>query len=128
MPLDHRVGMTLQTQLSDKIFINGRFGVPVGGATQSFVFGDVEVNFLLNKSGALRAQMFNRESNIQFIGEELGYAQGIGILYTVDFETFGEFLRKMSGKYANYSQKDKAENNKTEKSLVPSYIILPHEQ
>jgi len=123
-----RVGMTLQTQLSDKIFINGRFGVPVGGATQSFVFGDVEVNFLLNKSGALRAQMFNRESNIQFIGEELGYAQGIGILYTVDFETFGEFLRKMSGKYANYSQKDKAENNKTEKSLVPSYIILPHEQ
>lgn len=124
-----RVGMTLQTQLSDKIFINGRFGVPVGGATQSFVFGDVEVNFLLNKSGSLRAQMFNRESNIQFIGEELGYAQGIGILYAVDFETFGELLRKMTGQNPKVSTKnDSSEDKEPQESLVPSYIILPHEQ
>jgi hypothetical protein len=124
-----RVGMTLQTQLSDKIFINGRFGVPVGGATQSFVFGDVEVNFLLNKTGSLRAQMFNRESNIQFIGEELGYAQGIGILYAVDFETFGELLRKMTGTYSGKSmENEETENKDSKESLVPSYIILPHEQ
>jgi len=124
-----RVGMTLQTQLSDKIFINGRFGVPVGGATQSFVFGDVEVNFLLNKTGSLRAQMFNRESNIQFIGEELGYAQGIGILYAVDFETFGELLRKMTGTYSDEStDNQESEDADSSESLVPSYIVLPHEQ
>lgn len=123
-----RVGLTLQTQLSDKIFINGRFGVPVGGQTQSFVFGDVEVNFLLNKSGSLRAQMFNRESDIQFIGEELGYAQGVGILYTIDFETFGSLIRDIWG----IEEEDKPnKKNKTRKpplnnkSLVPSYIEIP---
>ncbi len=128
-----RVGMTLQTQLSDRIFINGRFGVPVGGQTQSFVFGDVEVNFLLNKTGSLRAQMFNRESNIQFIGEELGYTQGIGILYTVDFENFGELFRKMINK--NNDKKENTEKtsksinkNNNEKSLVPYYIEFPNEQ
>ncbi|RRO14005.1 translocation/assembly module TamB domain-containing protein [Flavobacteriaceae bacterium 14752] len=128
-----RVGMTLQTQLSDKIFINGRFGVPVGGQTQSFVFGDIEINFLLNETGSLRAQVFNRESNIQFIGEELGYTQGAGISYTVDFETFGELIRKI------LNQEDKRQNqqkksNKTQqdslktKSLVPDYIKFPGEQ
>ena len=100
-----RVGMTVKTQLSDKIFINGRFGVPVGGQTQSFVFGDVEINFLLNETGSLRAQMFNRESNIQFIGEELGYTQGVGILYTVDFETFDELISKMLKQNGNQKRK-----------------------
>ncbi len=122
-----RVGMKLQTQLSDKIFINGRFGVPVGGETQSFVFGDVELNFLLNESGSLSAQMFNRESDIQFIGEELGYAQGIGLTYTVDFETFGELIRKMldiKNPENKKSTKEK-ENSDDSKSLVPDYIEIP---
>ncbi|NBC58773.1 MAG: translocation/assembly module TamB, partial [Bacteroidetes bacterium] len=128
-----RVGMTLQTQLSDKIFINGRFGVPVGGQTQSFVFGDVEINFLLNESGSLRAQVFNRESDIQFIGEELGYTQGVGVSYTVNFETFGELLRKILKQEAKQQKKvDNSKNpepkddNKDEKSLVPDYIVFPN--
>lgn len=127
-----RVGMTLQTQLSDKIFINGRFGVPVGGQTQSFVFGDVEINFLLNESGSLRAQVFNRESNIQFIGEELGYTQGAGVSYTVNFETFGELLRKILKKEAkrqkeNSKQSDLKEDTKDEEAnLVPDYIEFPN--
>jgi hypothetical protein len=124
-----RVGLTLQTQLNDKIFINGRFGVPVGGQTQSFVFGDVEINFLLNKSGSLRAQMFNRESDIQFIGEELGYAQGIGVLYTVDFETFGSLIRKIWGIKEEDLQTEKNKTNEPNAentSLVPSYIKLPN--
>lgn len=128
-----RVGMTLQTQLSDKIFISGRFGVPVGGQTQSFVFGDVEINFLLNESGSLRAQVFNRESDIQFIGEELGYTQGVGVSYTVNFETFGELIRTIL-KNEEERQKEKErpkpieslENqNNNEESLVPDYIEFP---
>ena len=122
-----RVGMTVKTQLSDKIFINGRFGVPVGGQTQSFVFGDVEINFLLNETGSLRAQMFNRESNIQFIGEELGYTQGIGILYTIDFETFDELFTKMLKQNGNQNIKNKPKNN-SKTSLVPSYIVFPNQQ
>lgn len=121
-----RVGLKVQTQLSDKIFINGRFGVPVGGQTESFVFGDVEISFLLNESGSLRGVIFNRESDIQFIGEELGYAQGVGIKYTIDFETFGELIRTIWG---IKEEEDPGKTSKTpdsnDKSVVPDYIEIP---
>jgi len=123
-----RVGLKVQTQLSDKIFINGRFGVPVGGQTESFVFGDVEISFLLNESGSLRGVIFNRESDIQFIGEELGYAQGVGVKYSIDFETFGELMRTIWGieeeKDADKNKKPKPSGN-NDKSLVPDYIEIP---
>ena len=71
--------------------------------------------------------MFNRESDIQFIGEELGYAQGIGLTYTVDFETFGELIRKMLDKENPEKKKKESENqeDKNAKSLVPDYIEIP---
>ncbi|MBQ0739757.1 translocation/assembly module TamB domain-containing protein, partial [Aquimarina celericrescens] len=41
-----RFGVTLSTQISEKILINGRVGVPIGGVTQSVVVGNVEVEML----------------------------------------------------------------------------------
>lgn len=129
-----RVGMSFQTQISDRVFINGRFGVPVGGTTESFVFGDVEVNLLLNESGSLRANAFNRESDIQFIGEELGYTQGVGLSYSVDFQNFRDLLRKVLKKEAirqPQTEKESTENlnDKENKptSVLPDYIKLPNE-
>ena len=119
-----RVGLKVQTQLSDRVFINGRFGVPVGGQTESFVFGDVEISFLLNESGSLRGIIFNRESDIQFIGEELGYAQGVGIKYTIDFETFGELIRTIWGIEEDPVKKPKTPSGNN-KSLIPDYIEIP---
>src|SRR5699024_674399 len=86
---------TLSTSITDRILINGRVGVPIGGLTRSVVVGNVEVEVLLNDEGTLRAKIFNRESDIQYIGEELGYTQGIGIAYSVDFDTFKELIRKV---------------------------------
>lgn len=120
-----RVGMSFQTQLSDRILINGRFGVPVGGTTESVIFGDVEVNLLLNETGSLRANAFNRESDIQFIGEELQYTQGVGISYSVDFNSFRDVLRKMFKKEALKKEKETPEKDST--SILPKYIRLPHE-
>ncbi len=122
-----RVGMSFQTQLSDRILINGRFGVPVGGTTESVIFGDVEVNLLLNETGSLRANAFNRESDIQFIGEELQYTQGVGISYSVDFSSFRELLRKMLKQEALKREKEKEIPSKDSKGILPSYIRLPHE-
>lgn len=123
-----RVGMSFQTQLSDRILINGRFGVPVGGTTESVIFGDVEVNLLLNESGSLRANAFNRESDIQFIGEELQYTQGVGLSYNVDFNSFRDLLRKMIRKNTlTQKENDKDSPKKQTKSILPSYIRLPHE-
>lgn len=126
--LADRVGLSIKTNISDRVLISGRFGVPVGGVTESVVFGDVEVNFLLNETGSLRANVFNRESDIQFIGEELGYTQGIGLSYTVDFNTFEELIKKIMNK--EYVEEKKEDNkSKNEKSLkVPTYIKFPSDK
>ena len=92
---DDRVGVTLQTKLSDRILINGKVGVPIGGATESVIAGDVQVDFLLNEDGTLTAKVFNRENSIRNFGEEIGYTQGVGLSYNVDFDTFGELMNKI---------------------------------
>lgn len=124
-----RVGMSFQTQISDRVLINGRFGVPVGGTSESFVFGDVEINLMLNESGSLRANAFNRESDIQFIGEELAYTQGIGISYSVDFRNFRDLLYKIINKEAirqPETEKESTEEKEKKKSVLPDYIELPN--
>ena len=90
-----RVGITLATQITDRVLINGKVGVPTGGVSESVIVGDVEVDFLLNEDGTLRAKVFNRQSDIQFVGETEGYTQGAGISYAVDFNSFKELLRKI---------------------------------
>lgn len=90
-----RVGFTLQTQITDRILFNGKLGVPVGGAEDNVIVGDVEVQLLLNEDGTLRARVFNRENDINYLGEGIGYTQGGGLTYEVDFNTFKELLRKI---------------------------------
>ena len=89
-----RVGFTVSTQITDRIVLNGKVGIPVGGVSKTVVAGDVQVEFLLNEKGTLRAKIFNRENDFQALGatNEIGYTQGAGISYKVDFDTFSELL------------------------------------
>ncbi len=122
-----RFGLTLSTQISDRVIINGQVGVPIGGVTESVIIGDLEIEFLLNEDGTLRAKVFNRENNIQFIGEEIGFTQGVGLSYNVDFDTFKELIRKI----ANTEIADKTEEDDTKleaaKSFAPDYINFSEE-
>lgn len=90
-----RVGFTLSTQITNRVLINGKVGVPTGGVSESVIVGDVEVDFLLNEDGTLRAKVFNRQTDIQFFGETEGYTQGLGLSYAVDFNTFKQLIRKV---------------------------------
>jgi hypothetical protein len=123
--LADRVGLSLRTRISDRVLISGRFGVPVGGVSESVVFGDAEINFLLNETGSLRANVFNRESDIQFIGEELGYTQGIELSYTVDFDNFKELINKILDEDDEKMKKNKALNKDSQSIELPSYIKFP---
>jgi len=123
--LADRVGLSLRTKISDRVLISGRFGVPVGGVSESVVFGDAEINFLLNETGSLRANVFNRESDIQFIGEELGYTQGIELSYTVDFDTFKELINKILNEDYEKREKSKTIIEDSEAIELPSYIKFP---
>jgi len=123
--LADRVGLSLRTKISDRVLISGRFGVPVGGVSESVVFGDAEINFLLNETGSLRANVFNRESDIQFIGEELGYTQGIELSYTVDFDNFKELINKILDEDYEKMKKSKTLNKDSQAIELPSYIKFP---
>ena len=50
---------------------------------------------LLNEDGTLRGRVFNRENDINYIGEGIGYTQGVGITYEVGFDTFKELIQKI---------------------------------
>lgn len=119
-----RFGVTLSTQISERVLVNGRVGVPIGGVTQSVVVGNVEVELLLNEEGTLRANLFNRENNIQYIGQQWGYTQGVGLSYAVDFDTFKELIYKILNKELRVEQVPE-EIEENPKSLAPDYIVFP---
>jgi hypothetical protein len=103
---EDRIGLTLSTQISDRILINGKIGVPVDGVEQSVIVGDVQIDFILNESGSLKAKVFNRENDFRYLGDEFGYTQGMGMSYQVDFNTFQELLTKITSKASQSKEYD----------------------
>lgn len=96
---DDRLGVSVSTQISDKVLFNGKVGVPVGGAQETIVAGDFEIQLLLNEEGTLSAKFFSRESEIQEYLQRAGTTeQGIGLSYEVDFDTFKDMWQQIFGK------------------------------
>lgn len=94
-----RIGLSVSTRISDRILFNGRFGVPVGGVSESAVAGDAEVQLLLNDPGTLSLRIFNRQNDLQQfqLADRQGYTQGVGLSYEVDFNNAGELFRQVFG-------------------------------
>ncbi|WP_231632468.1 translocation/assembly module TamB domain-containing protein [Mangrovimonas sp. TPBH4] len=113
---DDRLGLTLSTQLSDKVLINGKVGVPIGGVEQTVIAGDVEIQVLLNDEGTLSAKFFNRENSIRNFGEEIGYTQGMGLSYNVEFDTFKELLQIIFSGKNKKKASEKKDSNKEKKA------------
>ncbi|NDI98847.1 translocation/assembly module TamB [Flavobacterium sp. LaA7.5] len=119
METSSQFGLTLSSQINDRITINGQVGVPVGGVNQSSVVGNVEAQFRLNKENSLKARAFNRENNVNFLGEGIGYTQGVGLTYEVDFNTLGELWQKISNK------KQVKEENNNDGNQIPDSELSP---
>lgn len=124
---DSRVGVTLSTQLNDRVTINGKVGVPVGGINESVIVGDVEVQLRLNEDGSLKARVFNKENDIRYIGEGIGYTQGVGISYEVDFNTFKELLSKILNKKQVVNE-NKPKEETPDSDFTPEFIQFTERQ
>ncbi len=84
--LDNRVGLNLTTEISDKILINGNFGVPTTSVDDNaIIFGNVQIDFILNDKRTLKAKVFNRENELRVLENEIGYTQGVGLSYQLNF-------------------------------------------
>ena len=122
---NNRVGVTLQTKINDRILVNGKVGVPFGSASQTVISGDVQIDLLLNEDGTLRAKVFNRENSIRNFGEEIGYTQGVGLSYNVEFDSFKELLQIIFTGKNKKKKKAKNETKKEEESndgFFPDYM------
>jgi hypothetical protein len=96
---DGRFVASVSSKINERITINGKVGVPFGGVNQSAVVGDVEILYRVNEDGTVNLRFFNRENDINYIGEGIGYTQGVGISYEVDFDTFKELANKIFKKH-----------------------------
>ena len=92
---DARFGVSVSSKINDRITVNGKVGVPVGGITETAIVGDVEVQYRVNEDGTLNLRFFNKENDITYIGQGIGYTQGVGISYEVDFDTLKELINKI---------------------------------
>ena len=118
-------GFQFSSQFSERLLIDGKVAVPVGGANESSVAGDIRVQWLVNEDGSLRVNFFNRQAELQFFGEDQIYEQGGGISYSVDFDTFSELMEKLFNKKVTKVPKDELpddtlENNSPVNFKAPS--------
>ena len=115
---EDRLGFTLSTKISDRILLNGKIGVPVGGVEQTLIVGNVQIDFILNQEGSLKAKVFNKENEFRYIGDEFGYTQGVGLSYDVDFDTFKELIKKITEiNSETKEEKSKKENPQNKKAI-----------
>jgi hypothetical protein len=96
---DSRVVASISSKINERITINGVVGVPVGGINESAVVGNFELQYRVNEDGTLNLRVFNRENDINYIGQGIGYTQGLGMNYEVDFDTFKELVNKIFKKH-----------------------------
>lgn len=92
---DGRFVASISSKINERITINGKVGVPFGGVNEAAVVGDVEILYRVNEDGTVNLRFFNRENDISYIGEGIGYTQGVGVSYEVDFDTFKELANKI---------------------------------
>ncbi|MFE3847714.1 translocation/assembly module TamB domain-containing protein [Flavobacterium sp. LB3P45] len=144
---DGRFIATISSKINERITINGKVGVPFGGINESAIVGDVEVLYRVNEDGTMNLRLFNKENDINYIGQGIGYTQGVGVSYEVDFDTFKEFVNKifkshklgvdnspnpviekqdsdLTPDYINFSNQKKS---KTKKQVIDREAIAPEE-
>lgn len=119
--IDNQVDVSVSTQVSERVIINGKVGVPLGTQTQSSVVGEVKVEILLNQEGNFRGIIFNRQNEIQYSQQEEGYTQGVGLSYQVNFNTLSELLTKI-GLMKKAEEAPKSSQNDLSKSEHKSLI------
>jgi hypothetical protein len=127
--VDGRFVAEISSKLNERVTINGKLGVPFGGVTQTAVVGNVEILYRVNDDGSVNLRVFNRENDITYVGEGIGYTQGAGVSYEVEFNTFKElankFFKKVKIKKAKNSNSADFDSNfvpenQTSKSNKPN--------
>ncbi|KLT63625.1 hypothetical protein AB669_21160 [Pedobacter sp. BMA] len=97
--------------------------------SKSNVGGEVEAVFLIRKDGSLTSKIANKPPTIQSVFANPGIDQArnvtsFGLVYTQQFDTFKEFIQKISGSYRrSLKRRQDQAPVKTNKSINKEAII-----
>jgi hypothetical protein len=120
---DGRFEAIVSSKVNERITINGKIGVPFGGVNESAIVGAVDIKYRVNDDGSFNFHVFNKENDINYIGQDIGYTQGGGITYEVDFDTFRELVDKMFGsRKLTEENKTKVKEDNNDSNLNPDFI------
>jgi len=111
--------------LNDRLILTGGVTDRRGQLNDFNVFGkdvasDVEALYLIRKSGNLLFRASNRLSNRNFLNPEDEYVSAFGLVYRQEFDTFGEFFRRIISFKSRRSTADstsKSDSTKNKKEL-----------
>jgi len=124
-PTEGSVVANISTQINERIVINGRVGVPTGGVSETAIVGNFEMQYRVNEDGTLNLRVFNKENDINYIGQGIGYTQGAGVSYEVYFDTFKELVNKIFKKNKiEREKKVQVDTNQDSNKMLPSYINM----
>ncbi|WP_291287122.1 translocation/assembly module TamB domain-containing protein [Flavobacterium sp.] len=119
---DGQVVANISSQINERITINGKLGVPVGGVNESAIVGDIEILYRVNEDGSMNLRLFNKENDINYIGQGIGYTQGVGISYEVDFDTFSELVNKLFKNHKLERAIKNSSNDLQDSNLNPDFV------
>ncbi|MDK2772480.1 MAG: hypothetical protein KYX68_09675 [Flavobacterium sp.] len=69
-----------------------------------------------------KVDIFNRENDINYIGEGIGYTQGLGITYSVDFDNLKEFIQNIFPKKKQQTDNSSNSDDLPDSEFSPEYI------
>ncbi len=94
--------VAVSTQLfNNRVVVNGNIGNKEysSGGTQNDVVGDLDIEIKLNRSGALRLNIFSHSADLYSNYLDNTQRNGVGLMYQTEFNNMGQFVRNMfSGK------------------------------
>lgn len=113
--LANGVGGSLRL-FNDRITIDGTINTATNSTTTnntsqtnaSSITGDVNIDYKISKDGRFRAKAFQRNDNNSDLLKRgnTQVEQGLGLFYRIEFDTFGELMRKIFKKNESKDSKD----------------------
>lgn len=79
-------------QPNNRLVVNGKFGYRDDDVSSNKFIGDMDIEYLLNSSGNLRAKAYTHTVD-KYSLKTAQTQQGLGLVYKEDFNTVGELLR-----------------------------------
>lgn len=89
---------------NDKLTVSGSLDMATNATTNATkeasdeIVGEFDIDYKLTPNGKFRLKTYNHANNELLYKDNSSYTQGLGFTYKEEFNTFGEFLRRLFGK------------------------------